>query len=159
MIEATVSPASGRFATFFVADLLFGVDVMRVQEVLRCPLMTPVPRAPLGIAGLVNLRGQIVTAIDMRSRLGLATRGPDSAPMNLVLRTEEGAVGLLVDEIGDVLDVEASSFEPPPVNLDPAARALICGVYKLERQLLLVLDSEKVAEVENGSSGCNGSPP
>jgi purine-binding chemotaxis protein CheW len=94
-----------------VADLFFGVDVLRVQEVLRFQQMTRVPQAPEVIEGLINLRGQIVTAIDMRRRLRLPPRAGDQTPMNMVVRTEDGAVSLLVDEIGDVLDVDA-----PPTN-------------------------------------------
>src|SRR5579863_8804310 len=86
---------SGQFATFFVADLFFGVDVLRVQEVLRFQQMTPVPLAPDVIEGLINLRGQIVTAIDMRRRLRLPPRAGEKTPMNMVVRSEDGAVSLL----------------------------------------------------------------
>src|SRR5438046_2560899 len=94
-----------QYCTFMVADLFFGIDVRRVQEVLRGQEVTPVPRAPAVIEGLINLRGQIVPAVDVRRRLGLAPRSADAQPMNMVVRTEEGAASLLVDEIGDVLDV------------------------------------------------------
>lgn len=146
----TVDLAAGQFATFLVADLFFGVDVLRVQEVLRFQSMTRVPLAPEVIEGLINLRGQIVTAIDLRRRLHLPPRVSGEAPMNLVIRTDEGAVSLLVDEIGDVLDVEAAAFEPPPENLDPAARDLIRGVYKLKDRLLLVLDTDRTADLAVG---------
>jgi purine-binding chemotaxis protein CheW len=139
--------ASGQFSTFFVADLFFGVDVLNVQEVLRFQQMTPVPQAPRVIEGLINLRGQIVTAIDMRRRLGLPPRAGDKSPMNMVVRTSDGAVSLLVDEIGDVLDMDAATYERPPENLDPAAREIIRGVYKLKGRLLLVLDAERTAEL------------
>ena len=138
---------SGQFSTFFVADLFFGVDVLNVQEVLRFQQMTPVPQAPGVIEGLINLRGQIVTAIDMRRRLGLPPRAEDKSPMNMVVRTSDGAVSLLVDEIGDVLDMDAATYERPPENLDPAAREVIRGVYKLQGRLLLVLDAERTAEL------------
>jgi purine-binding chemotaxis protein CheW len=144
-------PSSGQFSTFFVAELFFGVDVLNVQEVLRFQQMTPVPQAPEVIEGLINLRGQIVTAIDMRRRLRLPPRAGDKSPMNMVVRTSDGAVSLLVDEIGDVLDMDASSYERPPENLDPAARELIRGVYKLKDRLLLVLDAERTAEL--GATG------
>ena len=138
---------SGQFSTFFVADLFFGVDVLNVQEVLRFQQMTPVPQAPEVIEGLINLRGQIVTAIDMRRRLGLPPRTGDKPPMNMVVRTSDGAVSLLVDEIGDVLEMDAATYERPPENLDPVAGALIRGVYKLKGRLLLVLDAERTAEL------------
>ncbi len=139
--------ASAQYSTFFVADLFFGVDVLRVQEVLRFQEMTRVPQAPGVIEGLINLRGQIVTAIDMRRRLGLPLRAEGHAPMNMVVRTEDGAVSLLVDEIGDVLDVDQAAFEQPPENLDRAARELIRGVYKLKDRLLLVLDAERTVDL------------
>jgi purine-binding chemotaxis protein CheW len=142
-----MAQASAQFSTFFVAELFFGVDVLRVQEVLRFQQMTRVPQAPEVIEGLINLRGQIVTAIDMRRRLGLPPRAGNQTPMNMVVRTDEGAVSLLVDEIGDVLDVDQSSYERPPENLDPAARELIRGVYKLKDRLLLVLDAERTTDL------------
>ncbi|HEY3381289.1 MAG TPA: chemotaxis protein CheW [Vicinamibacterales bacterium] len=135
-----------QFATFFVDNLLFGVEVLRVQEVLRYQEMTPVPRAPEQIEGLINLRGQIVTAIDVRRRLGLGARESGRTPMNMVIRAEDGAVSLLVDEIGDVLDVEQSDFEPVPENVAPSIRDLTTGVYKMKERLLLVLDTNKAIE-------------
>src|SRR5471032_2848467 len=141
---------SAQFSTFFVADLFFGVDVLRVQEVLRFQQMTRVPQAPDVIEGLINLRGQIVTAIDMRRRLRLPPRTGDQTPMNIVVRTDDGAVSLLVDEIGDVLDVDEVTYERPPDNLDPAARELIRGVYKLKDRLLLVLDAERTVDLAVG---------
>lgn len=140
------SSAVSQYATFFVADLFFGVDVLCVQEVLRSQQMTRVPQAPPVIEGLINLRGQIVTAVDMRRRLGLPPRD-GLTPMNMVVRTEEGAVSLLVDEIGDVLDVEAALYERPPENLDPAARDVVRGVYKLPDRLLLILDAERTVDL------------
>ena len=143
---------SNQFSTFFVADLFFGVDVLHVQEVLRFQQMTPVPQAPEVIEGLINLRGQIVTAIDMRRRLRLPPRVGDQAPMNIVVRTQDGAISLLVDEIGDVLQMDASTYECPPGNLDPAARDLIRGVYKLKDVLLLILDEERTVDLASGEA-------
>ena len=138
---------SGRLSTFFVGDLFFGVDVLHVQEVLRYQQMTPVPRSLDVIEGLINLRGQIVTAIDMRRRLGLPARNEGQEPMNIVVRTCDGAVSLLVDEIGDVLDLDEAAVERPPENLDPAAKGLIRCVYKLEDRLLLVLDTDRTVDL------------
>jgi purine-binding chemotaxis protein CheW len=143
---------SGQYSTFYVADLFFGVDVLRVQEVLQFQQMTRVPRAPEIVEGLINLRGQIVIAIDMRRRLGLPPRPADQTPMNMVVRTADGAVSLLVDEIGDVLDVDPADYERPPQNLDPAARAIICGIYKLPDRLLLVLDTQRTADFTAGAA-------
>jgi purine-binding chemotaxis protein CheW len=159
--KAEPSVASGQFSTFYVGDLFFGVDVLNVQEVLRFQHMTPVPQAPGVIEGLINLRGQIVTAIDMRGRLRLPPRAGDKSPMNIVVRTTGGAVSLLVDEIGDVLDMDPATYERPPENLDPAARELIRGVYKLKGRLLLVLDAERTAEITvagNANGSAHSSP-
>jgi purine-binding chemotaxis protein CheW len=142
--------ADARYSTFFVGELFFGIDVLSVQEVLRFQEMTCVPLAPEAIEGLINLRGQIVTAIDMRRRLGLPPRSTGVHPMNMVLRTEDSAVSLLVDEIGDVLEVEGAAFEAPPDNLEPEARELIRGVYKLKDRLLLVLDTERAGDLAPG---------
>lgn len=146
-LKVESASAGMQFSTFFVADLFFGVDVLRVQEVLRFQHMTRVPQAPEVIEGLINLRGQIVTAIDMRRRLGIPARTSEQAPMNMVVRTEDGAVSLLVDEIGDVVDVDVNSYERPPENLDPAAHEFIRCVYKLKDRLLLVLDAERAVDL------------
>jgi purine-binding chemotaxis protein CheW len=138
---------SSQFSTFFVADLFFGVDVLKVQEVLRSQPMTPVPRAPGVIEGLINLRGQIVTAIDMRRRLLLPPHETGLPSMNIVVRSTDGAVSLLVDEIGDVVNMDASDYEQPPDNLAPAAKELIRGVYKLKDRLLLILDEERAVDL------------
>lgn len=148
--------ASRQLSTFLVADMFFGVDVLDVQEVLRAQQMTPVPQSPEMVEGLINLRGQIVTAIDMRRRLLLPPHAEDRTPMNMVVRTSEGVVSLLVDEIGDVLDVDADAYERTPDNLDPAARELIRGVYKLKDRVLLVLDTEKAVEVTSNYVSGNG---
>jgi purine-binding chemotaxis protein CheW len=136
-----------QFATFFVDGLFFGIEVLQVQEVLRYQEMTPVPLAPEVVEGLINLRGQIVAAVDMRRRLDLGPRPEGRMPMNTVVRTSGGAVSLLVDEIGDVVDVDAGTFEQTPDNVAAGARELLKGVYKLKDRLLLVLDTEKTVNV------------
>ena len=140
------SDRNRQYSTFSVDNLFFGIEVLKVQEVLRYLEMTSVPMAPDVIEGLINLRGQIVTAVDMRRRLGIPKRKDGETPMNMVVRSEDGAVSLLVDEIGDVLEVQADSYEPPPDNMSKEQRELIQGVYKLEGRLLLVLDTERVLQ-------------
>jgi purine-binding chemotaxis protein CheW len=103
-----------------------------------------VPLAPPVVRGLINLRGQIVTAIDLRRRLELTDRPVDQLPVNVVVQTDDGAFSLLVDEIGDVLGVEEKLFEPPPDTLRGTARELIRGAYKLNDRLMLLLDIDKV---------------
>lgn len=132
-----------QFCTFYLDGLLFGIDVQRVQEVIRYQEMTRVPLVPPVIRGLINLRGQIVVAIDLRRRLNAPDRSKDALPMNVVVRTTDGAVSLLVDEIGDVLEVQDDTFEPPPETLQSASRDLVLGVHKLPNHLLLILDTEK----------------
>lgn len=146
-MSAVVPEDRKQVCTFYVDGLLFGLDVTRVQEVLRHQPMTPVPLAPATVHGLINLRGQIVTAIDLRTHLRLARRREGEVPMNVVARHGEGVVSLLVDEIGDVVDVDAAWFESPPETLRADTKALLEGVYKLERQLLLLLDTEAVVQV------------
>jgi purine-binding chemotaxis protein CheW len=134
-----------QLCTFSLDGYFFGVNVQSVQEVIRYQQMTRVPLAPPVIRGLINLRGQIVTALDLRRRLQLRERPEGTLPMNVVVRTDDGAVSFLVDEIGDVIEVEESSFERPPETLKGVARELIQGAYKLNDRLLLVLDPETVA--------------
>ena len=132
-----------QYCTFYVAGHYFGLDVLKVQEIIRFQETTRVPLAPPVVRGLINLRGQIVTAIDLRRRLGLTERPADQPPLNVVVHTDDGAVSLLVDEIGDVLEVPDKLFERPPETLRGAARELIRGAYKLKDRLLLVLDTER----------------
>jgi len=135
-----------QFCTFFLKDQFFGVPVQHVQEVIRYQEMTRVPLVPPVIRGLINLRGQIVMALDLRRRFGMEARPESQLPMNVVIRTEDSAVSFLVDEIGDVLEVEEENSEPPPATLPGRARDLVRGVYKLRDRLMLVLDTERVVE-------------
>lgn len=138
-----------QFCTFYVDDLFLGIDVQQIQEVIRYQTMTRVPLAPAAISGLINLRGQIVTAIDLRCRLGAPLRQADQPPMNVVVRDGENAVSLLVDRIGDVLEVDDELFETPPSTVRADVRGLIVGAYKLPERLLLVLDQQRaLAETE-----------
>lgn len=143
-------------ATFYVEKLFLGIEVQNVQEVLRIQETTRVPRAPAVVQGLINLRGQIVTAIDMRRRLGLPVRSSAEMPMNMVVRTEGGAVSLLVDEIGEVIEVRGDQFEPPPGSLSFDQLATLRGVYKLDDELMLLLDPEKLASIQPQSASPRG---
>jgi len=135
-----------QYCTFVVDSMLFGVEVGRVQEVIRFQEMTRVPTAPQVVSGLINLRGQIVTALDMRSRLGLPPRDTVTRPMNVVIRTDDTAISLLVDEIGDVVNVDQTTYERPPETINAAARELITGVYKLKDRLLMIVDTQRAVE-------------
>ncbi len=138
---------TSQFCTFYLDKLLFGVELQGVQEVIRNLEMTQVPLAQGVVRGLINLRGQIVTAVDLRQRLALKPAPANCLPMNVVVRSEDGAVSLLVDEIGDVAEVEATAFERAPETLTGPVRAMILGVYKLDGRLLHVLDKEKACQV------------
>lgn len=139
-------PNTKQFCTFHLENHCFGVPVEQVQEVIRYLEMTPVPLASDVVRGLINLRGQIVTAIDLRRRLGMADRAAGQLPMNIVVRTDDGAVSLLVDDIGDVMEVDQDSYEGPPRNMLAQQKELVQGVYKLEGCLLLVLNTEQALQ-------------
>ena len=144
----TTRAATEQYCTFRVDDLFFGVAVAEVQEVLRHQPMTPVPCADEAVRGLINLRGQIVTAVDLRVRLGLPPRPDDRPPMNVVVRCSGEVVSLLVDDIGDVLDAGGQSgSEPPPPNLPATIRAVVQGVRPLPEAILLVLDVHRALDL------------
>ena len=132
-----------QYVTFDLDDTLYGVEVAWVQEVLRPHTRTRVPRAPETIAGLVNLRGQVVLTVDLRTRLQLAPRQPDVEPMMVVVQVAGEPVSLLVDRIGDVVGADDHTYAPPPDTLDGPTRTLVTGAHKLDDQLLLLLDVER----------------
>jgi purine-binding chemotaxis protein CheW len=129
-----------QFCTFYLDGALYGLNVEQVQEIVRHQEMTPVPLANAVVAGLINLRGQIVSALDLRVRLGLPPRTDGTTATNVLIRHEDESVSLLVDEIGDVVEVPQESFEDAPDSVVGEARALAKGVYKLPDKLLHVLD-------------------
>jgi purine-binding chemotaxis protein CheW len=135
-----------KISTFKVDGELFGVDALSVQEVSRHLELTSVPLAPYSVAGIVNLRGEVVTALDLRRLLGREERPAGMKAMNVVLRGEGGSVSLLVDEIQSVEDVEESTFEPIPDTVTGAAREFLSGAYKMPDGLLLTLDVQRVLD-------------
>jgi purine-binding chemotaxis protein CheW len=149
-----------QLCTFQLGSLFLGIEVSRVQEVLRCQEMTGVPLAPPAVAGLINLRGQIVPAIELRECLKLGPRDPERPPMNVVVYTGDGAISLLVDEVGDVIEVSPADFEPAPHTLSGPAVDIIEGVYKLQDRLLLVVNVERTTslacQVSTGADTRNG---
>ncbi len=139
---------SRQYCTFRLDGYLFGVPVESVQEVLKEQELTTVPQAPPEVSGLINLRGQIITTLELRSRLGLAARAPGEPAVNIMVRSADGGVvSLLVDEIGDVLEPGEESFEALPETVPSSIRALITSVCKLEGDLMLVLDTELAVQV------------
>ena len=137
-----------QFCTFYLENYFFGIELCDVQEVLTQLELTEVPLAPYAVRGLMNLRGQIVIAVDLRRQLGLLERPTEKPAMNVIVRTGEDAVSLLVDEIGDVVEAGEDSFEPPPETLRGKVRSAIRGVHKLEKQLMHVLDTERACTIE-----------
>lgn len=135
-----------QYCTFTVAGLTFGLAVDQVQEVLRHQEMTVVPKAPESIRGLINLRGQIVTAVDLRIRLDLPPRPDDALPMNVIVRAGTEVVSLLVDDIGDVMDADGLELEDVPANLPPTVASALLGVVSLPTSILLVLDADRAIE-------------
>jgi purine-binding chemotaxis protein CheW len=152
-----------QYCTFWVDGLFFGVGVECVQEVLRYQHLTVVPSAPEAIQGLINLRGQIVTALDLRCRLGLPPRADDALPMNVIVRSRGEVVSLLVDDIGDVITVETSggsglSLEPTPANVPSTVQDAVKGVLALPDAILLVLDADRAADVSVVPETTGGTP-
>lgn len=145
--EAVISADVQQYCTFRVDHLLIGVEVWRVQEVIRHQPMTLVPLAPPEVRGLINLRGQIVTTIDVRHWLRLEPREDGAQAMNAVLRLDDEAVSLLVDEAGEVVSPARDSFEPLPPTASERIRRLFSGTYKLPEHLLLVLDTSAISTI------------
>jgi purine-binding chemotaxis protein CheW len=135
-----------QFCTFFLKDQCFGIPVEQVQEVIQHQETTRVPLVPPVVRGLINLRGQIVMAVDLRRRLRFEQRPEGVLPVNVVVRTPEGPVSLLADSIGDVVEVKQETFEDPPQTLESNLRTLIMGVHKLEGRLMHVLNTERACE-------------
>ena len=136
-----------QLSTFHVGKYLFGVDVALVQEIVRLQTITPVPLSGPDIAGLINLRGEVLTAVDLRARLRLPPADPGRDPINVVVRVDEEPVSMLVDEIGGVQEVSAVPFETTPTTVDAHVRHLLLGAYTLPERLLLSLDARKVLDI------------
>ena len=142
-----------QYCTFTLGELHFGIETHQVQEVLRSTELTRVPLAPPSIRGLMNLRGQIVTVIDLAERLGLARLGAAPSSVHVVVMADGAAVSLLVDAVGDVVEVTQAGFEYPPDTLEDWLRELIVGVHKLEDRLLLVLDVARAVDLAGTATG------
>ncbi|MEZ7890432.1 MAG: chemotaxis protein CheW [Candidatus Wallbacteria bacterium] len=135
-----------QFCTFYLDKIFFGISVTNVLEIIKFLEMTPVPLSDELIRGLINLRGQIVTAINLKKMLEIneIENGPEINNMNIIIKTEHGPVSLIADEIGDVLELEDDIFEKPPETIPQKIKELITGTYKLKEKLLLVLSAEKI---------------
>ncbi len=143
--------AQQEFVTFRLADQWLGIPVMLVQEVLVAMRIACVPMAPDAIAGFLNLRGQIVTAVDLRSTLRLPPRAADAEIMNVVVLLDGELFAFMVDEVGDVVSVATETVELTPATLDPRWRAACTGIVRRDRGLLLVMNVQEVLRLEQPS--------
>jgi purine-binding chemotaxis protein CheW len=139
------------YVTVTIGDHLFGLPIFRVQDVFVPDRLTRVPLAPSEVAGILNLRGRVVTAIDMRTRLDLGGRASDQPVMAIGIEYRGESYGLLVDSVGEVMALASSDCEPKPANLDPRLNRVAAGIYRLEGQLMVVLDVDRVLDIKNGA--------
>lgn len=135
------------YVTVLIGGQLFGLPISRVQDVFMPDRLTRVPLAASEIAGVLNLRGRIVTAVDMRKRLGLAPREDNRPSMAVGIEVKGESYGLLIDSVGEVLKVADATREPNPVNLDSRLARVSGGVSRLEGQLLVILDVDRVLDM------------
>ncbi len=135
------------YVTAVIGGQLFGLPILNVQDVFLPERLTRVPLAPAEIAGVLNLRGRIVTLVDMRRLLGLSEREQDAAVMAIGVETRGESYGLLIDSVGEVLKLDEAAREPAPINLDPRLSRVCAGIYRLDGQLLVVLDVDRVLDI------------
>jgi purine-binding chemotaxis protein CheW len=139
------------YVTVTIGDHMFGLPIFRVQDVFVPVGLTRVPLAPPEVAGILNLRGRVVTAIDMRSRLDFGEREPGTPVMAIGIELKGESYGLLVDAVGEVMQLHNSACEAKPANLDPRLSRVAAGIYRLEGQLMVVLDVDRVLDIRNGA--------
>ena len=137
-----------QYCTFRVGADEFGINADRVQEVLLAQPMTEVPLTHPVLRGLLNLRGEVVSALDLRRRLGQDDFAADASPVNIVVRDQGEMVSLMVDEIGDVMELDPSLQEPAPASLNPNLRGLITSIFMLKERLLLVVDLDRLLNLD-----------
>lgn len=138
-------PVSELLTTFYVGNEYYGIEVMKVQEVTGTPVVVPVPLAPNFVRGLINLRGQLATALGLRELFG-AGEAEINQQMSVVCRMDGNLVSLIVDQIGDVVEVEGRIYEESPETLPPGIRKYVKGIYKMNGTLLSLLDMEKITK-------------
>ncbi len=137
-----------QLVTFSIGEEEFGVDILKVQEIIRTMEITKVPRAPQFVEGVINLRGKVIPIIDLRRRFGLTTRGHDKHTRIIVIELSNMIVGFVVDSVSEVLRIPASTVEPPPPVVSGLESEYISGVGKLEDRLLIMLDLNRLLSGE-----------
>lgn len=143
-LEVGAEESTQEYITVMIADQLFGLPILEVQDVFMPEAVTTVPLANRDVAGVLNLRGRIVTAIDMRKRLGLPQRESGKTPMAVGIESNGESYGLIIDSVGEVHRLSSETFEPNPANLDPRWAAISAGVHRLDGMLMVVVDVDKV---------------
>lgn len=149
--------SSTEYITLWIGGQLFGASVARIHDVFAPTSITPVPLGPKEVAGLLNLRGRIVTAIDSRSRLGLPPRDKDASIMAIGVEKGAESFGLIIDEVGEVMTLQDADREDTPANLEPVWAQIASGVYRLEDRLLVVIDIDKILAFETDADSDRGS--
>jgi len=138
-------------STFLVGDALCGMDILKIQEINKLIDMTSVPQAPSYVLGILNLRGQIITSIDLSKKLGLGETNLSHDPRNIIVNSRGEHIGLLVKKISDVVQADTTKFEPPPSNMGGIQGEFFTGVYKTTDKLIGILDVDKVLHLETQS--------
>ncbi|MGC1467209.1 MAG: chemotaxis protein CheW [Pseudolabrys sp.] len=150
-MTATTDENLSEYVTAMIGGQMFGLPILSVQDVFAPDRLTRVPLAPPEIAGVLNLRGRIVTLIDMRRRLGLEGRADDGQIMAIGVESRGESYGLLIDSVGEVLKLDDRAREINPINLEPRLARVCAGIHRLEGQLLVVLDVERILDVSQAS--------
>ena len=146
--EEEVNKNLVELATFLVGDALCGMDILKIQEINKLIDMTSVPQAPDYVLGILNLRGQIITSIDLSKKLGLGETNLSKDPRNIIVNSKGEHIGLLVKRISDVVQANTDKFESPPSNMGGIQGEYFTGVYKTTDKLIGILDVEKVLRIE-----------
>lgn len=142
--DSPTATGQRQFATFYLGDLLFGIDIANVQEINRQGNITPVPHADAHVRGVINLRGEVATVIDLRSVLGMAAAEDTPSARNLIVHSQGEAIGLWVDRISDILTLRDDEISRPPANVDGIDGKFFHGVHTLEQDIVVILDIEQV---------------
>lgn len=145
--NASTTSGSQEYITVMIANQLFGLPILEVQDVFTPETITSVPLSAFEIEGVLNLRGRIVTAINMRRRLGVTEKSTSEVIMAVGIEYKSESYGLIIDDVGEVLNLNMKEFEPNPVNLDPKWAQVSAGVFRMEKALLVILDVKKVLDV------------
>ena len=152
VIENKIMNSSLELSTFYVGDALYGMDILRVQEINRLMDFTKVPQSPEYVMGIMNLRGQIVTVIDLSKKLGLSKTELKDESRNIIVNDQGEYIGLLVDRISDVVRTDTDKIEPPPSNMGGVQGKFLQGVFKMDKNLIGILNVEELLKTADEAS-------